>query len=242
MTFSPGTKSDPRERQEEKKRLVCSSRIWARSEDWRLFVALHADTEILIMSTLSMPTQHSQNRFTCNLPMCYFLLPLALLSAAHISAADAVPDASLQEATGYCESTGGDVIYREAVYGTNGDMSTWLHLANVHGFCEYTSAQDGSHISVFLDTLRTKKPTLATLAYYAKVQPQSPNNGSNPASFYCSQLGGSDLFGGVGSAGVVGSATAPTTKSFRLVSFPISPRSIPSACFIIQWELSGELT
>jgi hypothetical protein len=126
---------------------------------------------------------------------------LLIFSAAQISAAAPVPDISLEGAISYCESTGGDVVYREAVYGTNGDMSTWLHLANVQGFCEYTSAEDGSRISVSLDTLRTKTPTLAALAYYAQVPSQAPNNGSNPASFYCTQLGGSDQFGGAGVAG-----------------------------------------
>jgi hypothetical protein len=47
----------------------------------------------------------------------------------------------------------------------------------------------------------TKQPTLAALAYYAEV----PFNGSScqgsPGSCYCSQIGGTDLFGGINAAG-----------------------------------------
>jgi hypothetical protein len=41
---------------------------------------------------------------------------------------------------------------------------------------------------------------LAALAYYAEVQLGSGCNG-NPASCYCTQLGGSDSFGGINAAG-----------------------------------------
>jgi hypothetical protein len=50
-----------------------------------------------------------------------------------------------------------------------------------------------------LTTLYTDKPTLAALAYYAAI-PLGSCNG-NPASCYCSQLGGSDLFGGINANG-----------------------------------------
>jgi putative hemolysin len=104
------------------------------------------------------------------------------------------------KARAYCMSTGGNVQTRVPVYGTNGPIQSWLRLAGRERFCQYTSASDGSRIHVSLRTLVAKKPTLATLAYYA----QTPWNGVGqgcPASFYCSQLGGSDLFGGVNAAG-----------------------------------------
>ena len=53
---------------------------------------------------------------------------------------------------------------------------------------------------MLLSTLYTKQPSLAALAYYAKVQLGDDCTG-NPASCYCTQLGGSDLFGGVNAAG-----------------------------------------
>lgn len=100
----------------------------------------------------------------------------------------------------YCTSTGGTVENRMAYFGTNGPTSSWLQLAGVLQFCQYTSSSDGSRIHVSLDSLYTKQPSLATLAYYAQVPWNGQGNG-NPASFYCTQLGGSDAFGGVTAAG-----------------------------------------
>ena len=100
----------------------------------------------------------------------------------------------------YCTSTGGLVEVRHAVFGTNNSFQNWLPLAGVQGFCQYTSADDGSRIHLSLETLFTTKPTLAALAYYAQV-PWNGQGQGNPASFYCTQLGGSDLFGGANLAG-----------------------------------------
>jgi hypothetical protein len=97
----------------------------------------------------------------------------------------------------YCTSVGGVVLERYPVYGTNGPGG--LRLAGVRKFCEFT-ASDGSQIDLLADTLYNTEPTLAALAYYAQVQPTGTCSG-NPASCYCSQLGGTDLFGGVSAAG-----------------------------------------
>ena len=102
-----------------------------------------------------------------------------------------------QAAAAYCTHTGGLVETRVAVYGSNGP--SLLFLSGERQFCQYT-AQDGSRIHVLTTTLYSQKPTLAALAYYAKV----PLNGGcqgNPASCYCTQLGGSDQFGGTTGAG-----------------------------------------
>jgi putative hemolysin len=93
---------------------------------------------------------------------------------------------------GYCTSTGGLVENRRAVYGTNGPPQDWLVLAASEGFCQYTSAEDGSRIHVSLLTLFTTKPTLAALAYYAQPQYNGTCEG-NPASCYCSQIGGAEI-------------------------------------------------
>jgi len=90
----------------------------------------------------------------------------------------------------YCRATGGNVVLRHAVYGTNNDPSAWLWLTAEERFCQYSS--DGAAIHLSLETLATKKPTLAALAYYAKVPWNGKGNG-NPASFYCSQLGGAEI-------------------------------------------------
>jgi hypothetical protein len=100
----------------------------------------------------------------------------------------------------YCTSTGGVVESRYPVYGTNGPPQDWLQLLGREGFCQYTQASDGSRIHLSLATLYTTKPSLAALAYYAETPWNGQGNG-NPASFYCTQLGGSDSFGGVSAAG-----------------------------------------
>jgi putative hemolysin len=92
----------------------------------------------------------------------------------------------------YCTATGGLVEVRYAVYGTNNAQQDWLYLAGVEPFCQYTLAADGSRIHLSLDTLYATKPTLAALAYYAQVPWNGQGNG-NPASYYCTQLGGAEI-------------------------------------------------
>jgi putative hemolysin len=100
----------------------------------------------------------------------------------------------------YCTSTGGTLETRLPVYGTNGSIQDWLRLAGTQDFCQYTSSVDGSRIHLSLDTLYALKPSLAALAYYAETAWNGQGEG-NPASLYCTQLGGSDLFGGINAAG-----------------------------------------
>jgi len=91
----------------------------------------------------------------------------------------------------YCTESGGLVESRQAVYGTNNPPQNWLRLAARQDFCQYT-ASDGSRIHISLFTLGTTKPTLAALAYYAQVKWNGKGNG-NPASYYCTQLGGAEI-------------------------------------------------
>jgi hypothetical protein len=102
-------------------------------------------------------------------------------------------------------------------YGTNGDSP--LVLSGKKEFCQFTSQKDGSQINVFLDTLATKQPTLAALAYYAQEQLGSGCSG-NPGSCYCSQLGGSDLFGGVSAAGGGWVLSTDSTDVLEACIFP----------------------
>jgi len=106
----------------------------------------------------------------------------------------AQPD--LSAATAYCVSTGGEVENRVPYFNTNDDPQNWFRLSGIRKFCQYTLKSDGSRIHVLLSTLYTQKPSLAALAYYAKI-PLGGNCNGNPASCYCSQLGGTDLFGGI---------------------------------------------
>jgi putative hemolysin len=94
----------------------------------------------------------------------------------------------------YCVSQGGEVQVREPYFNTNDAEQNWLQLSGARQFCRFSN--ETSRIYVLLSTLYTKKPTLAALAYYAAVPYNGICNG-NPASCYCSQLGGTDLFGGI---------------------------------------------
>src|SRR5262249_41006301 len=97
----------------------------------------------------------------------------------------------------YCVDNGGLPLRRLPAYGTNNPNP--LILSGTQVFCQFTST-DTSHIHILVDTLYTTKPTLAALAYYAQEPPNNDCQG-NPASCYCTQLGGSDQFGGTGLAG-----------------------------------------
>jgi putative hemolysin len=98
----------------------------------------------------------------------------------------------------FCAQAGGNVRVRYPAYGTN--TSAPLRLAGERRFCEFTG-EDGSSIVIAVDTLAAEEPTLAALAYLnpPPLDPGPPSG--NPSSRYCSQLGGTDLFGGVSAAG-----------------------------------------
>jgi putative hemolysin len=128
---------------------------------------------------------------------------VALCGAGSIASAQTAKTkaaSALRPPEAYCPSTGGQLEARIPVYGTNNPYQDWLPLEGSRYFCQYTSSADGSRIHVLIQTLFTKKPTLAALAYYAQVAWNGQGEG-NPASLYCTQLGGSDLFGGISAAG-----------------------------------------
>lgn len=123
------------------------------------------------------------------------------IAAAAIPAAEAPsvsPSTLESQAAAYCTKTHGEVEVRRPVYGSN--SSNLLFLAGERRFCQYTSKKDGSRIHILLTTLYTTKPTLAALAYILKPPPSTSCKG-NPASCYCTLLGGSDQFGGTTGAG-----------------------------------------
>lgn len=102
-------------------------------------------------------------------------------------------------AADYCVQSGGTVETRYPFYGTNSDKAT--QLAGSLDVCTFT-AEDESRILIGLDTLYTDQPTLAAVAYRAKLPFESDAPASaNPSSLYCTQLGGTDTFGGVDAAG-----------------------------------------
>jgi putative hemolysin len=117
------------------------------------------------------------------------------------SAVDDSDDATSELMATYCRKKGGEVDVREPYFNTNDDnQANWLRLSGKRRFCKFTSPVDGSRIHIWLNTMYTEEPSLAALAYYAKIPLGTGCNG-NPASCYCSQLGGSDLFGGINANG-----------------------------------------
>jgi putative hemolysin len=127
----------------------------------------------------------------------WILLLLAMLFAS-LAGAVAQSDVKPSRAEVYCTQHSGQVVDRVPYYGTN-DANP-LRLAGSHKFCQFTS-NDGSRIHVLLSTLYAAEPTLAALAYYAQVPFDGTGCFGNPGSCYCSQLGGTDLFGGKNLAG-----------------------------------------
>lgn len=125
---------------------------------------------------------------------------LRRIDAPSVQPAAMAPSAESPEEK-YCHDSGGLVEIRVPTYGTN--TARPLTLAGTAPFCNY-AAKDGSHIWVLLSTLYTTEPTLAALAYDAKVKESATcanDGGANPASCYCTQLGGTDQFGGTNLAG-----------------------------------------
>lgn len=117
------------------------------------------------------------------------------------SAVDDSDDATSELMARYCRKKGGEVDVREPYFNTNDDnQANWLRLSGKRRFCKFTSPVDGSRIHLWLNTMYTQEPSLAALAYYAKIPLGTGCNG-NPGSCYCSQLGGSDLFGGINANG-----------------------------------------
>jgi putative hemolysin len=147
------------------------------------------------------------------------VLMLSLLAACQSigsrnNSATASPQATA--AADYCIQNGGTVETRYPFYGTNG--SNPLQLAGSLQVCVFTAA-DQSQILVALDTLYTDQPTLAASAYLAKVPLVSKQPSGNPSSFYCTQLGGTDAFGGVNASGG-GWAKADASDAIAFCVFP----------------------
>jgi putative hemolysin len=123
--------------------------------------------------------------------------PLAAVAATGLAAAAlAAPtgalaagmDSAAEGSSGdYCTSTGGVSARMHPWSGTNNDASQWMEYGGKRLACTYT-AEDTSQITIFEETLESKRPTMAALAYYAEVPPTGGQG--NPSLAYCVQLGG----------------------------------------------------
>ena len=125
-----------------------------------------------------------------------FIPSIKPVQAGTAATASSVDASTIGKAEAYCVNHGGEVDTRAPYFNTNAEEQAWLRLSGDRQFCKFTSKADGSRIHILLSTLYSDQPTMAALAYYAKVPYGGTCNG-NPGSCYCSQLGGTDLFGGI---------------------------------------------
>lgn len=130
--------------------------------------------------------------------MMRYLLAILVVAAAFVAPARAQTPPAVSPPL-YCTATGGTVQTRIPEYGTNGGNP--LVLADPRAFCDYASADGSTHIDVLLTTLVATRPSLAALAYYAKVKINLHKCRGGPGSCYCAQVGGTDSFGGINLAG-----------------------------------------
>jgi putative hemolysin len=137
-----------------------------------------------------------------NLQLCAIALAVAtsgLLSACNAGPVNSISNEDTGAAADFCKQKGGVVETRYPFYGTNN--SNPLQLAGSMHVCVFTAKADHSRILVALDTLYTDQPTLASIAYRATPTLEPGKTGANPSSIYCTQLGGTDAFGGVNASG-----------------------------------------
>lgn len=103
---------------------------------------------------------------------------------------------AVQDPAIYCQQQGGTVVTRTPALGTNAP-ATMLDLAGSRTFCEFTGGNgadpDTSRIAIDLNSLMAVTPTLAALAYLTTPPMPDIPASVNPASVYCTHLGGSEL-------------------------------------------------
>jgi putative hemolysin len=143
------------------------------------------------------------------------ILPLVLSVVIALSGCTSAASQN-DQAAAYCLKNGGKVETRYPFYDTNSQNP--LRMAGSLEVCTFT-APDQSRITIALDTLYTGQPTLAASAYLTKPALGEVPPSENPASVYCSKLGGTDLFGGVDAAGG-GWANSDGSDVISLCIFP----------------------
>jgi putative hemolysin len=151
-------------------------------------------------------------------------LTLVVLAASASLAQSSSPGASAAPldpaaARAWCEAKGGQAEVRDAYYGTNDDQSTWVDLGRTMEVCRF-EADDESRIYVDTWTLATPTPTLASVAYLAKVQNELDPAKGNPATQNCAALGGSSSFGTGAAGGGWVNLDDPTFQVIAMCVFP----------------------
>lgn len=118
------------------------------------------------------------------------------------SSSGTVPSGGDAAGAAYCQSKGGQAQTRDATFGTNGPQTSWLPMAGSTQVCRF-QADDEARSRIYVDfaTLTSARPTLAGLAYLSRPPLPTANGGGNPATGYCTKLGGSSTFGEVSANG-----------------------------------------
>jgi len=136
-----------------------------------------------------------------------------------------------------CAQQDGQVRTRSAFWGTNGNQAGWLPLAGSTAMCRFQADDEAkSRIYVDLTTLYSAEPTLAGLAYLSRVPMPTPKGGGNPATAYCTNLGGSSTFGSVSAVG--GGWVAKGDPDDVVVALCV----FPDLSFIDEWGLAYHST
>ena len=125
-------------------------------------------------------------------------------------------------ASAFCKRQGGVVRERYPVWGTNLPADQWVQTGDSKLFCEFVhgaGSDDDSGIQMDLGSFASTLPRLATVAYLAQVPLPGnlPHDGSNPATFYCASLGGTQLWGGADTANGGGWVTLDTDTAYQIM-------------------------
>jgi len=133
----------------------------------------------------------------------------------------------------YCTDNKGVVQTRSAVWGTNNDPSTWVHLPGMTEMCMFQTLNDDAKSKIVVDlvSLYSNGPTLASVAYLSKVPPP-PFTGANPATADCAALNGSSQFGNTVAGG--GWIEQGATSSDDVVNLCV----FPDGSFIDDWGIT----
>jgi hypothetical protein len=146
-------------------------------------------------------TSRASGSARCLELLCVAILLIAACAAPPAASPVNTPEGSQSgtEARQYCRDQGGMLVDRQATYNANSDQANWLVLPQIVTFCEFEegTGDTATRISVDLMTLYSTDPTLAGVAYLAKLPPTlPPTPSSNPASWNCTHgLGGTSQFG-----------------------------------------------
>src|SRR3954451_1731267 len=104
-----------------------------------------------------------------------------------------IPPSTQDAARQYCIASGGSPHVAHAFFNTNAARAKWLALAGTAELCPVEKGKPGAssttRIYVDLDTLYSRKPTLAGVAYLSKIRrPGAGPPSASPATKNCTAL------------------------------------------------------